>query len=181
MFFVKSIFIIYHAPRNLILLLQGSKFLTSSFSYCVLKNKQVFVFKTFQEKCKKMIFEIKFLLKIYRNENFCVKATAFDLKIQCECCRPQIFQIMNFVGSNNLSLIYQKCTPSGYRDIEISTYLSFLQRLNSFEFDYSIPAEYRNSINPKQAGGGRLATPSLQYFCPVTLIFDTITVKFCDF
>ena len=35
-------------------------------------------------------------------------------------------------------------------------------------------------LNPKQNGGGRLA-PNVVFFCHSTLIFDTITVKFCDF
>ena len=35
-------------------------------------------------------------------------------------------------------------------------------------------------FNPKQAGRGRFAPPS-SFFCPSTLIIDTITVKFFDF
>ena len=34
-------------------------------------------------------------------------------------------------------------------------------------------------FNPKQGWGGRLAPPVV--FCHSTLIFDNITVKFCDF
>jgi len=38
-------------------------------------------------------------------------------------------------------------------------------------------------FNPKQAGGGGgfLAPPPVVFFCPSTLIFDTITVTFCEF
>ena len=32
-----------------------------------------------------------------------------------------------------------------------------------------------------QAGGGVFVAPPFQLFWPSTLIFDTITVKFCDF
>ena len=35
-------------------------------------------------------------------------------------------------------------------------------------------------VNPKQAEGGAFDAPCI-YFCPRTLIFNTITVKFCVF
>ena len=34
-------------------------------------------------------------------------------------------------------------------------------------------------FNSKQAVGGEAPAPLV--FCPTTLVFDTITVKFCDF
>ena len=36
------------------------------------------------------------------------------------------------------------------------------------------------ALNPKQAGGGERLAPPSSFFCPSTLIFDTITVKFVD-
>ena len=37
------------------------------------------------------------------------------------------------------------------------------------------------AINPIKAGGGAFGAPSPLFFCPSTLICDTITVKFFDF
>ena len=37
-------------------------------------------------------------------------------------CRPWIFQTMNSVKSNNLSLKYQRFTTSGSKDIGVSTF-----------------------------------------------------------
>jgi len=36
-------------------------------------------------------------------------------------------------------------------------------------------------FNPKQAGGGEAFSAPVVVFCPSTLIFDTIIVKFCDY
>ena len=36
-----------------------------------------------------------------------------------QCRRPQIFQTMNYVGSNSLSLKYQGFPPSDFQDIGI--------------------------------------------------------------
>jgi len=46
-------------------------------------------------------------------------------------CRPQIFQTINSVRSNNQSLKYLRFTVSGFKDIGIRKF-SLLQRLNSF-------------------------------------------------
>ena len=37
-----------------------------------------------------------------------------------------------------------------------------------------------HKFNPKQAGEGIWRPPPVVFFCPSTLIFETITVKFCD-
>ena len=36
-----------------------------------------------------------------------------------QCGKPLIFQTMNFVRSNDLSLIYKRLAPSGWKDLEI--------------------------------------------------------------
>ena len=36
-------------------------------------------------------------------------------------------------------------------------------------------------VNPKQVGGWGVWHPLCSFFCPSTLIFNTITVKFCGF
>ena len=48
-----------------------------------------------------------------------------------QCGRPLIFQSMNYVRSNNLSLKYQMFTPTGCKDIEIWTFKSLWQQLSS--------------------------------------------------
>ena len=52
------------------------------------------------------------------------------------CWRPQIFQTMNSVGSNNLSLNYQWFSPSGCKDKGIRKF-DFMAKLNSFFQDVS--------------------------------------------
>ena len=65
--------------------------------------------------------------------NTCIFAT--------QCRRPQIFQTMNYVRSNNLSLKYQRFTPSGCKDTGIGKFefvakTQFLSRKYDFKFFY---------------------------------------------
>ena len=48
-----------------------------------------------------------------------------------QCSKPLIFQIINSVRSNNVSLKYQNSIPLGYKDIRFKS-LSLWQRLKSF-------------------------------------------------
>ena len=48
-----------------------------------------------------------------------------------QCSKPLIFQIINSVRSNNVSLKYQNCIPLCYKDIRFKS-LSLWQRLKSF-------------------------------------------------
>ena len=43
----------------------------------------------------------------------------FPIPISLQCLRPYLFQTKYTVRSNNLSLKYQKFTPSGSKDIGI--------------------------------------------------------------
>ena len=50
-----------------------------------------------------------------------------------QCCRPWIFQTINSVRSNNLSLKYQRFRPPGCRDIGFRNF-EFVAKLNFFRF-----------------------------------------------
>ena len=52
--------------------------------------------------------------------SLCHKLRCFNPYIfATQCRRPLTFQTMNSVRLNNLSLKYQRCTPSGCKDIGI--------------------------------------------------------------
>ena len=68
-----------------------------------------------------MIFFKNYIKKI---KNFKCRGIELSHKLNhyifgTKCCRPQIFQTMNSVGSNILSLKYQNFTTSGSKDIGV--------------------------------------------------------------
>ena len=63
---------------------------------------------------------LSFFLSGLKDLSLCHKLWFFNPHIfTTQCLRPWIFQTMNFVSSNNLSLKYQKLTQSGCKDIRI--------------------------------------------------------------
>ena len=50
-----------------------------------------------------------------------------------QCRKPLIFQSMNSVRSNSLSLKYQKFTPTGWKDMGIRNFVSVLSKLLNFQ------------------------------------------------
>ena len=61
------------------------------------------------------ILQCKYLFKTNRVFSKCSDLSIFAT----QCSKPLIFQTMNSVRSNNLSLKYSKCKPSGCKDIRI--------------------------------------------------------------
>ena len=44
------------------------------------------------------------------------------MSLKPQCRGTLIFQTINYVRSDTLSLKYQRCTPSGCKDVEIRTF-----------------------------------------------------------
>ena len=75
------------------------------------------LFLTFMVLCWQKLFQLYYLIKEW---NLCHKLRFSNTYIFAILCRrPQIFQSMNSITSNNLNLKYQRFTPSGCQDIRI--------------------------------------------------------------
>ena len=85
-------------------------------------------------KCKiNLTFKLEIIRGKFQTElSLCHKLWFFNpCIISIRCCRRLIFQTINSVRSNSLSLKYQRLTPSGYRDIRIIKFK--WRKLNSFQ------------------------------------------------
>ena len=60
------------------------------------------------------------------NVDFELKHSNYTSFIRFMCRKPQIFQTMNSLKLNNLSMKYQRFTPTGCKDIEMRKFLSTL-------------------------------------------------------
>ena len=84
-------------------------------------------------KCKiNLTFKLEIIRGKFQTElSLCHKLWFFNpCIISIRCCRRLIFQTINSVRSNSLSLKYQRLTPSGYRDLRIKKFK--WRKLNSF-------------------------------------------------
>ena len=83
-----------------------------------------------------------------------------------QCRRPQIFQTMNSVRSNSVSLKYQRPTPSGCKDIGVRKF-EFVAKTQFFCY-ISFKSRYSNFIASNQLKAGAQITIESQSYKSLT-------------
>ena len=127
---------------------------------------------------------IAFLISTQKELSLCHQLWFFNTYIfAAQCRRPEIFQSMNYVRSNNLSLKYQRFTPSGCTDIgirifEFATKTQFLSDSLSHNiffkrFNSNLMNTY--SFQLKWINNNVMHIPSL-FFIPFTGYFEAYIV-----